>query len=538
MEALFLYLLKSAICLSIFAAIYFLFLRKETYFRFNRLFLLSGLIISIILPLWQWHYTVEVAQAPLVQTIELPALNAALTGMASAQTPDKPLTILLLIYTIGILAVLLYHFYGVMKIGRWLRRGRQTKWNGLIVVSNDSSAGTFSFFNKIFFNEQLITSEAERVLILRHEQAHVQQKHWVDLTLVHLLAVVQWFNPLVYLYRKFIKDNQEYLADEAVLQHETPRAVYQAVLINHTLKIPVFNITNSFSNNQINRIKMMKNKSKSKIKRLSVLLALPALACSLWAFSVPEYVYIPGDDMVVHTVVVEKELPDDVFYFIDDEESTKEEVENLDPDKIRVVNIYDEGWGVPFEGAEKQGVILVYTKEYKKKKADAFKNKNKKNDIPKDKKITFTANRLKNEKTGEWEESFVYCPIIFIDGKEVSTEYYLNEFDHESECGETVLVPKVAKRLYGDKAKNGIVVIHTKKGPPSESLIEHSRNMVETSENILIIINGEEKDRSALNDIDPQTIESMDVYKDKTAAELYGEKGKDGVIVITTKKIE
>jgi len=54
-------------------------------------------------------------------------------------------------------------------------------------------------------------------------------------------------------------------------------------------------------------------------------------------------------------------------------------------------------------------------------------------------------------------------------------------------------------------------------------------------QDLLVILDGTPMDSEKINSIDPKTIESITVLKDASARALYGEKAKNGVILITTK---
>lgn len=290
---------------------------------------------------------------------------------------------------------------------------------------------------------------------------------------------------------------------------------------------------------------MMKSNSKSNMHRLAVLLVVPALACFLWAFAEPEYHYITGDagDNSAEMLVT---LPDSILYFLDDEEVTKTEVDKADPETFFSVNVYKEGFGLPIKDSEKRGVILIYTKEYKEKQKKAEGGEA--DILPLDKKITFAATQVKDRATGKIKVSSAEYPLVFIDGKEVTAEYYLNEFDQSTERGSNIIVPKVAQRVYGDKAKYGILIITTEKNmgrdkdlPPTIGKIEAvtATNNIQggsISKDVLFIIDGKVMEKGKFQELSSDDIEKIEIFKDEAAVKLYGEKARNGVVVITKKK--
>jgi hypothetical protein len=132
---------------------------------------------------------------------------------------------------------------------------------------------------------------------LNHELAHIRQKHWFDLALVELLCMLQWFNPLVWIYIRFIRQNHEYLADKVALQRSSDPAIYKAALLNQIVGSPVVNLANSFSYS-INkkRFNVMKNIISSPYRKMKILLIFPVFAIVLYSFAKPEYRYVAPDE--------------------------------------------------------------------------------------------------------------------------------------------------------------------------------------------------------------------------------------------------
>ena len=128
---------------------------------------------------------------------------------------------------------------------------------------------------------------------MNHELVHIRQKHWIDLVLAELLCMLQWFNPLVWIYIRFIRQNHEYLADEVALQRTSDPAIYRAALLNQIVGSPVVSLANSF-NYSLNkkRFNMMKNIISSPYRKMKILLILPVFAIVLYSFAKPEYKYI------------------------------------------------------------------------------------------------------------------------------------------------------------------------------------------------------------------------------------------------------
>lgn len=285
MEELMIYLLKSALCTTLFFSIYWCFLKRETFYRFNRFFLLTGILSALLLPFFQYSYTVNLeVPAALNQMINKNDNKATLSAIPFWQYPGLATYILITCF------FMIRHLSGWMKINRTVRKYGHSLVGGYKIINTDVFQTSFSVFNYIFIDISADTSETERNLILEHEIAHVKQYHWADLLSVQFICAMQWFNPFAWLYLYAIKQNHEFLADAAVLQQGNSPAQYRAALINHTLKTPVFRFASSFANDdKFTRLKMMTKTSSNPLRKLTVLLLLPLLALFVLAFARADY---------------------------------------------------------------------------------------------------------------------------------------------------------------------------------------------------------------------------------------------------------
>lgn len=281
MNELGMYLLKSSIWIAAFWLIWRLFLHNERFFRFNRFFLFLGLLTSLILPFCKYTY-VQKLILPLSNS--LPTSEAATTAVAGNSINLG--LIALAIYVLGVIGFSAYFVFGILKINKMAKNAVIQEDKNLKILNSSEIESSFSFMNYIFMNNYPGISEMEKKIVLLHEQIHAGQKHWIDTLMAQFLLIMQWFNPFMYLYLRAIKQNHEFLADEAVLNEGNSPAVYQAVLINSTLKAPVFSFANSFAYpDKKKRIQMMKKKTCNQMKKAATLLLVPALAVFLWAFS-------------------------------------------------------------------------------------------------------------------------------------------------------------------------------------------------------------------------------------------------------------
>jgi TonB family protein len=287
METITLYLVKSVVWISGFAATYFLFLRNERFFRINRIFLLTGIIASIFLPLVTLSYIVNVPAPHDIKSGSAEAV-AVLPGHGSLITDIG--TVLITLYIIGAAVVALLFAIKSTTVLKSVKKAEVVSEFPVKVLRTDDYTSSFSFFSWVFVNPSV--SDIETREIVNHEMVHISQKHWADLMLGELLCVLQWFNPLSWVYIHFIRQNHEFLADEGALQRSQDPALYRAALINQVMGLPVFSLSNSFNYSLTKkRFKMMKNIVTSPYRKMRILLILPVMAAILVAFAKPEYKY-------------------------------------------------------------------------------------------------------------------------------------------------------------------------------------------------------------------------------------------------------
>ena len=287
MEAFALYLFKSVIWLSGFALVYLLFLNNERFFLLNRFYLVSGILISFFFPFITVHYNVKI---PALANIE--AGNAMLMGVRDAGHSNvfNMESLLLALYLSGVIFLSFRIIKQSISILNSIKKTGIIETHPVKLIRNADYTFSFSFFSYVFVNPSVTDLEIKE--IVNHELVHIRQKHWVDLVLVELLCILQWFNPLIWIYIRFIRQNHEYLADEVALQRTSDPAIYRATLLNQLAGYPVVSLANSF-NYSLNkkRFKMMKNIVSSPWRRMKIILILPVFVIVLYAFAKPEYRY-------------------------------------------------------------------------------------------------------------------------------------------------------------------------------------------------------------------------------------------------------
>jgi hypothetical protein len=140
------------------------------------------------------------------------------------------------VYLTGALIFLLRFGLQLIQLYRITRHFGIKESHGQRVVFIDRGYSPFSFFNLVFINEEAIPA-GSLATILEHERVHIRQHHTLDMILVELAAIIQWFNPIIWLTGREMKSIHEYLADEGVLQTGISRSQYQQMILDETMGI-------------------------------------------------------------------------------------------------------------------------------------------------------------------------------------------------------------------------------------------------------------------------------------------------------------
>jgi len=324
MNELVLYLLQSGISLTLLYMVYWIFLRKDTFFVVNRTFLVASVMFSLLFPLLRitWLFPAEVTSTYYV------VLDAVTINASKIETSfTKNLTamqVILVVYLTGIAIFTIRFIFQLLQLGFLVAKNGISRHEGLRIVFIDSNYSPFSFFNLIFINRKEINQQNIKEIIT-HEQVHIRQNHSVDLILLEILTIVQWFNPFVWFYRTSLKSVHEFLADEGVLLKGYNPVNYQNLLIGQYMGIQVNDLTNNFNHSLLKKRITMMTKSKSNyFAKLKVLLVTPVAFFLVVAFTVsPVVKTVAQVDKQTQKVEAKSQSPQDggqneVFTVVED----------------------------------------------------------------------------------------------------------------------------------------------------------------------------------------------------------------------------
>jgi hypothetical protein len=275
------YILESGVCLTLFYLIYWVLLKDETYFLLNRFYLVSALAVSFIIP--GFNITSPFRTAP--------AFSASVSQsqvQAMATRTLGPADVLLVVYLAGVLVYLMRFILHLLKLRSVVRRYGLKMRRGIKIVSVDREFAPFSFLNVVFLNEKdLNPDDLER--ILAHERVHIHQGHSLDVLLMELVIVLQWFNPFVWPYKKSLQETHEYLADHGVIAQGFSAVMYKRLVFEQHVGAQLFEFANNFKQSQIKRRLNMMSKIKSRnAAKLKMLFILPMASLLVLAFAEPK----------------------------------------------------------------------------------------------------------------------------------------------------------------------------------------------------------------------------------------------------------
>jgi bla regulator protein BlaR1 len=292
------YLIKSAVCLVLLLAAYHLLLEKEKMHRFNRLFLLAGMVFSLTIP----ALTIRVPQAavaavqviPVNYVIEehLPQVITTTTQPAQAENAVISYTLtltdyLLIAYGVVAFTLLVRFVKNLYDINTRIRNGDQQRLENCTLVLVPQEIIPHSFFNYIFVNKAEYQSGTMDKQLLLHEFTHVNQKHSYDIVFIELLKIIFWFNPIFILYKKAIQLNHEFLADDGVLSTHINLKAYQHLLLSKAGFSHTLNLTSNFNYSITKKRLIMMNQNTPKLRAMLKATALaPVMLALVFAFCI------------------------------------------------------------------------------------------------------------------------------------------------------------------------------------------------------------------------------------------------------------
>ena len=290
------YLLESSFCLVIFYMFYQIMLKKETYFQFNRFYLIGSAILSLLIPIINIdfnsasHITGAEQIYPLINQ-----LNDIQIGIQQTITQESSILhisvadIINWIYMAGFFLMALKLFNGLFKLFGIINRSPKLKdLNHTFLISEDVPAA--SFFSYVFWKDKHDKSDPIQKTILDHEMVHVRQWHSLDVVIMEIMVIIKWFNPLIYLFRNSLKKTHEFIADKYVTDSMGDKLSYASILLNNSDSTDTPPISNHFYGNIKERIEMLAVKKSARIQQFKYFAIIPLtiILFSLFSFDLSD----------------------------------------------------------------------------------------------------------------------------------------------------------------------------------------------------------------------------------------------------------
>ena len=497
METFLFYILRISIASGILYAFYKLLLSRNILHSYNRLvilfFYVSSLVTAWVTIDYSWMFPKKE-----VATLDLSQFNATTaTAVIPVQqtTEINWLKIISVLYVIGFAVFVTIFLISFSKMILIVLKSKKSKLEGNITLCiSDAEVSPFSWMNYLVISKSDYTNDNQPIIF--HETAHIQYHHSWDMMLANTYLLFTWFNPFAWLLRKELQTIHEYQADKKVISAGADAKEYQLLLIRKCVGEKKFMLANNFEYNHLQkRIKMIMKTNSVKQKR-------------------GIYALIPILLMVISTVLSAENLQSKI-------KLTKESFD-LQKDSIRrelkVVNIGD----TTFVTETVNGVVTT-SKMIGKESFDSIKGR---------KMILMDEDEIDGKKTTKKiiiikdSTNSDIKPLFILDGKVISSEE-MKDINHEDIESINVYKGDKAFQLCGEKGKNGVVDIMSKK---------MKIKLDKDAQKSLYIVDGVYSNKKVADDINPSDIITIDVLKGDNALKLYGDEGKNGVICITTKR--
>ncbi len=287
METL-IYILKVNLYCTLFYLCYWLLLRRHTFFKLNRFYLIGTLLLSMTLPFIQFTETV----------VLMPSLTEELSEPSVLMTPVREkidwVQILMIVYGIGFCYMISKLLTGFYRLHLLLKQGERINLEGYILIllpetgQQPSKLGSFSFFNFLVVSNYDYENYFDT--ILQHETVHIKQGHSFDILIAEILKAAFWFNPVIWFYKYSLQEVHEFLADHQAESKDS----YASFLVSYAQNAAFESLSNNFFNSFLlkNRIRMIYCKSSSYWSISKYLVIVPIIGFTVLKTAAHNQIYI------------------------------------------------------------------------------------------------------------------------------------------------------------------------------------------------------------------------------------------------------
>lgn len=577
------YLLKVTICSGILLGYYWLMLRNKIFHRYNRFYLLAAILLSFTLPLVQidiWHN----ADKPAPHAIKLlQVVNSSneyldeiiITAKRSDFTMEQAMSI---VYSIISFLLLSFFVQALLRIHLLFIKHPHRFVEDIFFVNTTAKGTPFSFLKYIFWNDHIDPETPTGAKVFRHELAHIRQKHSYDKLFINVVLIFSWCNPFFWLIRKELNMIHEFIADQIAVE-DSDTGAFAAMILQAAYPQHLFSPTSSFFYSPIKRRLMMLTKNRnSNVSYISRLLVLPLTVFIFAAFTLKAKTFNEGRqgyDGKLITVVIdaghgrsdggaksesgniyEKDLTLAVIQkikFLNTNTNIKilltRETDVLQTPVEKVaftkannadlfISIHMDG-SPSASGNLKRGISIyvannMSTAKSSQSLASALISEFNKNfELP------------VNQQPQQFKSTIrvlqdAVCPAVLIEAGNITHSKdlaFLKTTSAHKIIAEKILAAIENYALAKDigQPNTGISAIAISKPLSYNTTDTVPVITLKTQEKALIILDGKTITQQELDNIKPEIIKSVHVIKDKKRIAPYGEKAKNGVVIVTTK---
>ena len=526
------YFLEVNIAIALFYLFYRLFFAGDTFWKTRRYYMLFSILLSFVYPflsIENWLQKQEPVQKLIVNYATLPEFTVTAVRETSIFSLGN---ILMAIYGLVVLILLVRFIIQLVSILSIRLHGTVKMVQNTRIIALEKEVTPFSFFGSVFMNPDL-HNERETKEILAHELTHVRQGHSFDVLVSEVLTIILWLNPATWLLKREIRQNLEFLADNKVLESGFDSQTYQYHLLQLSYQTPEHKLGNKFNVSPLKkRIIMMNQKKSAKASLLKYSLIVP-LALALVVSSNAQTVINKAKKALTTTTTKEVKATEKKSMTA----PAKSSGELTDPVKV-VENVEDEKtWDVvekmpQYPGGEQE--MMGYLGRNIRYPVEAQKSGTQGKVIASF--VVSSTGKVIHPEILRSVDPYLDKEAIRVistfpnfvpgeqNGKKVAVRYTLPVV-FKLEGGATTPEPSI------NSNENPIIVVGY--GAKKEKSTLNFNNLP-AGANPLYIIDGKVATESEKKLLLPASIKAIDVLKDKSATSIYGEAGKNGVILITT----
>ena len=258
-------------------------LERETFHWLNRIVILGCLVISFAIPLVHFSSGTNPIVDKVRQAVLLP--EVLINGNAKEQSVWSWSDIIVCVYILGVVAIFSMTVVQTVRLIKQLRQCEHTTDNeGNTIILTDYATSPFCLFRYIVMSRDDYANN--RSFILTHEQEHIRLKHCIDLVVLQIATIIQWFNPFVWLIGKNLKAIHEFEVDEAVLNKGIDATQYQQFLVIKAVGNRLQPFANNLNKESLKRrIIMMNQKKSNRWMMLKALFIIPVATLAVSVFA-------------------------------------------------------------------------------------------------------------------------------------------------------------------------------------------------------------------------------------------------------------